>query len=71
MGKLKIQDQVLVAEFEAGAMKSLLEVLRDLKAALDEQDRLMRPRTFDDPRIAEQDRINSLPEAEGDATREP
>jgi hypothetical protein len=44
--------------------KGLRQLMGELKAALDEHDRLTQPRNFDDPRIAEQDRLNSLPEEE-------
>ena len=50
---------------------SLPELMQTLKALVDNHDRLMRPPCFDDPRIAEQDRLNSLPESEDDATGTP
>lgn len=51
--------------------KGLRQLLAEMKVALDEHDRLMRFGLFDDPRIAEQDRVNSLPEPAGDATGKP
>ena len=56
---------------EEAGMTSFVELLGQLKAALDEHDRLIRPATFDDPRIAEQDPLNSVVEPEGDATGDP
>lgn len=55
--------------------KGLRQLMGELKAALDKQDRLMGEeltgelranltQCFDDPRIAEQDRLNSLLEEE-------
>ena len=69
MGKHQVQE---VTETEG---KGLRELMGDLKVAVDNLDRLITSspgrHCFDDPRIQEQDRLNSGPEPEGDATGTP
>ena len=40
--------------------KGILQLMDELKAALDEHDRLTQPMNFDDPRVLEQDIKNGM-----------